>query len=214
MKKLIMFMIVGFMVPMFGVRPVLKYGDINPITGRVVQRYEQNPIKAPQKPVRVNKGRLIKTDEEEEIFTPEERKMFMQEEEILPEARTSFVDESGRPLPPALPRPSASVRPSKQLRASDLSQVKLKPVSQVQGAPMIEVPAHKAPVTFEGTSSATRPSMPITGESLSLQKEKLKKIPQVGMSHPKSPLQTSLEGGLAKRRLAIEPEEEEQQYWD
>jgi hypothetical protein len=155
MKKLVMLIPLGLVVPMFGARPVLKYGDINPITGKVVERYKQKATeKLPPKPVRVNKGKLVKIAEEEELFTPEERKLFMQEEEqeMLPERRPAyvgFVDQEGQPLPPALPpRPTTghatkelnaqdlqnlklgqSTRPSKQFTAEDLKNVKLRSAS-------------------------------------------------------------------------------------
>jgi hypothetical protein len=140
MKKLVMLIPLGLVVPMFGARPVLKYGDINPITGKVVERYKQKATeKLPPKPVRVSEGRLVKVAGEPQ-------------QEMLPERRPAyvgFVDEEGQPLPPALPpRPTTghatkelnaqdlqnlklgqSTRPSKQFTAEDLKNVKLRSAS-------------------------------------------------------------------------------------
>lgn len=130
MKKLVMLITLGLVVPMFGARPILKYGDINPITGKVVERYKEKATeKLPPKPMRVNKGKLVKIAEEEELFTPEERKLFMQEEEqeMLPERRTGFVGEDGQPLPPALPPRPTTKHATKELNAEDLQNLKSRP---------------------------------------------------------------------------------------
>jgi hypothetical protein len=229
MKKLIMLLTVALVAPMFGARPILKYGDINPITGKVVERYKESRVNSegfsakdnlltqyPKKSERVNKGRLTKKAEEQEmIFTPTEQALFMEEEQemVVPEEKTSFVDQNGIPIPPALPRPSTSTKPSKQFTNDDL---KLRPTRKPVPK-LIEVQAHKAPTHEKeevGVSTGAAKGVPFTGEELKIQARKLRKPVGVKPAGQKNDDQKALEAAVLARRPAIEAEEEEAEDWD
>lgn len=206
MKKLVMLVTLGLVAPMFGARPILQYGDVNPITGKIVGRYrEQATEKLPLKPVRVvNKGKLVKIAEEEELFTPEERMLFMQEEqEMLPERRTGFVDEKGQPLPPALPPRPTTKHATKELNAQDLQNLKLRPASTAgkKEALMAEQRTGQKEIMVK---------RPFSRADLKKQRDLLKKPADVRpMSTKESSLRESLEAGVVKRRGSISGSEQE-----
>ncbi len=177
MKRLTMLMSLGFVVPMFGARSVLKYGDVNPMTGEVVEPYQQKDTveDLPAKPPRVNKGRLVKIAEEEGLFTPEERALFMQEDEqeMLPGKRPAyegFVGQDGQPLPPALP-PKPKTKPSKQFTAQDLKNVKLKPLDSSASV------KEQLMMQEEQEASKGMVKRPFSKADLKQQKKRLKKVP-------------------------------------
>lgn len=202
MKKLVMLIALGFVVPMFAARPILKYGDRNPITGKVVGPYKGQANN--QEFAGYNKGI---TGGYNNNNVPETRPFLLGQEEKFQEEKTSFVDENGKPLPPALPpkSPTSVGKPGRQLTREELKAQKNKILKKQKTI------AHEKPAMTQ------RPALPFTGADLGARKASLKgSINNVRPALPQeNNMQTSLKSEMAKRRSVIEPENESvTEEWD